>query len=127
MPAVAYHVEDNPVFKALKRKERQLSGTPDGTLKCIFLGDAGCGMLRELKPFGAREVCGEQLIKYFLSRSSVDVVGVFSPYRSPTSSFPSSGFPFAAMETQSFYPKRTAQPADCALVQKMVTELPRPS
>jgi hypothetical protein len=34
MPPVADHVEDNPVFKALERKERQLSKVPSGTLKC---------------------------------------------------------------------------------------------
>jgi hypothetical protein len=83
-------------------------------------------MLRELKPFGAQEVYGEQVIKYFLSRSSVDVVGVFSPYRSPPQIFqaPVSRSPQwrVSLFTRSARPSQ----ADCALVQKMVTELPRP-
>jgi hypothetical protein len=45
MPPIAYDVEDNPLFKALCKKERQLSSAPAGTLKCIFVGDAGCWML----------------------------------------------------------------------------------
>jgi hypothetical protein len=125
MPAVAYHAEDNPVFKALKRKERQLSGAPDGTLKCIFLGDAGCGMLRELKPFGVQEISGQQVITHFLSRSSIDVVGVFSPYRS-FQVFQAPGSRSPQWRVSLF--TRTAIPgeADCALVQKMVAEMPRP-
>src|ERR1043166_9803362 len=42
-------MEDNPVFKALRRKERQLSSVPRGTLRCIFLGDAGCRILWDLR------------------------------------------------------------------------------
>jgi len=125
MPAVAYHAEDNPVFKALKRKERQLSGAPDGSLKCIFLGDAGCRMLRELKPFGVQEVCGEQVIKHFLSRSSIDLVGVFSPYRS-FQVFQAPGSRSPQWRVSLF--TRTAVPgeADCTLIQKMVAGMPRP-
>jgi hypothetical protein len=125
MPAVAYHEEDNPVFKALKRKERQLSGTPDGTLKCIFLGDAGCRMLRELKPLGVQEVCGEQVIKHFLLRSSVDVVAVFSPYRS-SQLFQAPGSHSPQWKVNLF--TRTAVPgkANCALIKKMVADMPRP-
>ena len=81
MPPIAYDLEDNPVFKALRRKERQLSGVSPNTLKCIFLGDAGCGMLRDLTPFGASHVSGKQVIHHFLGRSSVDIVCVFSPCR----------------------------------------------
>ncbi|SFM04134.1 hypothetical protein SAMN03159423_5011 [Bradyrhizobium sp. NFR13] len=81
MPAVADDIEDNPVFKSLQRKERQVSRTPEGTLKCIFLGDAGCRMLRELTPFGPFEVSGDQVIRHFLSRSTIDIVCVFSPHR----------------------------------------------
>lgn len=81
MPPVADHLEDNPVYSALRSKERQLSKSEAGVLKCIFLGDAGCHMLRELKPLGGFQVSGEQVINYFLRRSKVDLVCVFSPYR----------------------------------------------
>jgi hypothetical protein len=81
MPPVADHLEDNPVYNALRSKERQLSKSESGVLKCIFLGDAGCHMLRELRPLGGSQVSGEQVIHYFLQRSKVDLVCVFSPYR----------------------------------------------
>lgn len=125
MPPVAYHVEDNPVFKALKRKERQLSGTPNETLKCIFLGDAGCRMLRELKPFGVREVCGEQVIRHFLSRSAIDVVGVFSPYRS-LNAFLGAGSRSPQWKVNLYTRTTVPSEADCARIQKMVTVMPRP-
>lgn len=88
MPPVADHIEDNPVYSALRSKERQLSKSEAGVLKCIFLGDAGCYMLRELKPLGGFQVSGEQVINYFLQRSKVDLVCVFSPYRNWESFMP---------------------------------------
>ncbi len=83
MPPIAYDVEDNPLFKALCKKERQLSSAPAGTLKCIFVGDAGCWMLRELRSYDPTRQAknGEEIIRHFLKRSSVDIVCVFSPTR----------------------------------------------
>jgi hypothetical protein len=83
MPPVAYHVEDNLVYRALVKKERQLAAAPAGHLKCIFLGDAGCSMLRWLKPMNpaGREIGGEQVIHRFLAESDVDLVCVFSAAR----------------------------------------------
>jgi hypothetical protein len=49
MPAVAYHLEDNLLYKALKKKERQLSSVPAGVIKCVFVGDAGCSIPRRGK------------------------------------------------------------------------------
>jgi len=84
MPAVAYHVEDNPVYKALRKKERQLGAAPTTYKKCIFLADAGCSMLRWLKPLNTagREIGGEQVIQHFLTDADVDLVCVFSASRS---------------------------------------------
>ena len=81
MPAIAYDLEDNPVFRRLKVKKSQLSKAPSGSLKCIFLGDAGCDTLRDLTRFDPtnRAVNGEQIIWHFLDNSSVDLVAVFSP------------------------------------------------
>jgi hypothetical protein len=125
MPAVADHIEDNPVFKALRRKERQISSSPEGALKCIFLGDAGCRMLRELKPFGPHDVSGDQVIKHFLTRSSVDLVCVFSPYRALQQLF--SGGSRAPQWKVSLYPRNAELvPADYELLNKMVLALPKP-
>lgn len=125
MPPVAYHPEDNPVFRALKRKERQLSGTPKDALRCVFLGDAGCSMLRQLKPFGVQEVCGEEVVKYFLSRSSIDVIGIFSPYRS-SQLFQVSGSRAPQWKVSIYTRTSVPNEADCALINKMVEAMPRP-
>ena len=66
-------------------KTRQLAGAPAGTLKCIFVGDAGCLMLREPQtydPARATKSAGE-IIHHFLQRSSIDLVCVFSPRPRP--------------------------------------------
>jgi hypothetical protein len=87
MPLSAYDLEENTLFNALekKRKKRQLAAAPAGTLKCIFVGDAGCLMLREPQtydPTRATKSAGE-IIHHFLQRSSIDIVCVFSPRRRP--------------------------------------------
>lgn len=86
MPPVAYDLEDNPIFKALKKKTKQVRGVEQGTLKCIALMDAGCDLLRRLRPIGAiHEIGGEEIILHALRKLSIDSVIVFSPYReSPT-------------------------------------------
>ncbi|MGY4296141.1 hypothetical protein ACVWXN_004236 [Bradyrhizobium sp. i1.4.4] len=124
MPPVADHVEDNPVFKALERKERQLSKVPSGTLKCIFLGDAGCRMLRELRPMGAREVSGEQVINYFLAKSTVDIVCVFSPYRALQQLY--SGGSRAPQWKVSIYPREQTAAAEVDGLTKMAAAMPKP-
>lgn len=124
MPPVSYHAEDNPVFNALKRKERQLSGTPIGTLRCIFLGDAGCNMLRELKPLNSREVSGDGVIKYFLARSSIDVVCVFSPYRS-IGALLGAGSRSPQWRVSLYTRTTIPSKSDCALLNKMAAAIPR--
>jgi hypothetical protein len=83
MPPIAYDIEDNPVYRRLQSKRSQLSGVPDGLLKCIFLGDAGCDILRRLRQSNPTRpaVSGEQIVWHFLARSTVDIVVVFSPQR----------------------------------------------
>jgi hypothetical protein len=84
MPPIAYHLEDNPVFRRLDKKRSQLSGVPKEALKCIFLGDAGCATLRDLTPVSPdpRAVTGGRIIQHFLKKSSIDIVVVFSAQRS---------------------------------------------
>jgi hypothetical protein len=82
MPAVAYDLEDNPICKALKKKAKQVQGAASGTLRCIVLVDAGCRLLRNLRPISSvHEIGGEKIIHHALSRLSVDVVAVVSPRR----------------------------------------------
>lgn len=87
VPPYAQDIEDNPVFKALQKKRDQLSGVPEDSLKCIFIGDAGCTILRDLRPFNTFGIIsGEQIISHFLKKTSIDVVAVFSAQRA--SNFP---------------------------------------
>jgi hypothetical protein len=82
MPSVTYDVRNNPLYETLKSKARQLKGVEEGVLKGIFLGDAGCRLLREIRPIGGgREVTGEQIIREFLTRNPIDLVAVFVPKR----------------------------------------------
>lgn len=82
MPPVAYHLEDNPIYKALKRKVPQIKEVGDDRLRCIFLVDAGCRLLRRLRPFGGvGEIGGDDIIRHALRKLSIDVVCVFSPHR----------------------------------------------
>lgn len=81
MPAVAYDLEDNPIYKALKKKASQIKGAEAGTLRCAVLVDVGCSLLRRLQPIGAQEIGGETIIRYSLRKLSIDLVIVLSPYR----------------------------------------------
>jgi hypothetical protein len=83
MPAVACDLESNPIFNRLKGKRSQLAGVPPGSLKCIFLVDVGCDLLRELrrKDHAGRTVSGEDIIQSFLKKSSIDIIVVCSPHR----------------------------------------------
>jgi hypothetical protein len=125
MPAVAYDLEDNHIFKALRKKERQLSDVPTGILKCIFLGDAGCRNLRHLRPMGVVETSGEQIIHHFLARSEIDVVCVFSPHRSDSPFRP--GFS-SRQWTVSLYDRRKATlENEYRKLAALVEALPRPN
>jgi hypothetical protein len=81
MPPMAYDLENNPIRKRLKDKQSQLSGVPAGSLKCIFLVDVGCDLLRQLdrNDYTGRAVSGNNIIWAFLKKSHVDIVVVFSP------------------------------------------------
>lgn len=125
MPAVAYDLEDNHVYKALARKEKQLSDLPPGMLKCVFLGDAGCRNLRHLRPMGVVETSGEKIIHHFLASSTVDVVCVFSPHRSDHPSGPI--FSSHAWTATLFDRRRPAPENDYARLNALLQALPRPS
>lgn len=83
LPPIAYDLESNPVFTRLKDKARQLSGVPEGTLKVIFLADAGSHILMRLndKDHVGLQKSGNEIIQHFLSKNSVHAVCVFSPKR----------------------------------------------
>jgi len=82
MPALCYSLEDNPIFKALKAKERQLRKTPAGNLRIVFLCDGGCGPLRDLNGYDPtnRVKSASDIIRHYLSKgSALDHVIVVAP------------------------------------------------
>ena len=83
MPALAYDLENNPIYKALKYKSRQIKGAAEGSLKCVVLVDAGCRLLRHLRarPGAIYEISGEEIIRHVLGKLSIDIVIVLSPHR----------------------------------------------
>jgi len=81
MPSEAHDVRDNPLYTVLKSKQDQLRSAPSGTRRAIFLGDAGCHLLRDIRPMtqGLRTVSGYDIIQTFLSDTDIDFVAVFVP------------------------------------------------
>jgi hypothetical protein len=85
VPALAYKIQDNPVYKTLKSKEDQLSGASDTALKVIFLADGGSRLLRLLNDKDPQNLywSGSEIIQHFLNKSSITAICVFSPHRPP--------------------------------------------
>ena len=89
MPSLAYHVRNNPLYEALRSKSNQLSDSPDGVRRMVFLGDAGCGMLRDIHPVGVspETFSGRQIILKFLQDCpEIDSVLVASAKRERSAS-----------------------------------------
>jgi hypothetical protein len=86
MPAETHSLDENPLFELLERKMRQLRGAQPGTLRIIFLADAGSTLLRSIgrynSPSGLTK-SGTDIINYFLARrsASIDAVVAFSPHK----------------------------------------------
>lgn len=90
MPSEAHDLRENPVWKVLKSKEReQLRAVPAGVKRVIFLCDAGCTLLRDVNPISPHHttVSGRDVIRAFLSESTIDGVCVFTPGRSNRNPF----------------------------------------
>ncbi|MFN3857469.1 MAG: hypothetical protein ACK4RV_06930 [Caulobacter sp.] len=89
MPPETHSLEDNPLYKLLSRKLRQLKAARPGTKRVIFLGDAGSTLINRLGTLGEidptrRRVSGFEIISHFVTANqrAVDAVITFSPVRS---------------------------------------------
>lgn len=125
MPPVAYDLEDNPIYKALKKKARQVKQPGAHALRCIFLVDVGCDLLRRLKPMGGmREVSGEAIIVHALKKLSIDIVCVFSPYRERQALF---NYESTLNWRVTYFDQRSSVPPDeCAKLAAVAARLPAP-
>jgi hypothetical protein len=84
MPSLAHDLQDNPLYRVLKMKSRQLREVPAGHSRAIFLGNAGCSLLNDIQPMGLglNTFSGKQIIQRFLADDpSIDFVVVFSVER----------------------------------------------
>jgi hypothetical protein len=89
MPSLAYHLRDNPLYAALRLKSKQLRSAPEGARRLVFLGDAGCGMLRDLDthpPMGNHFRGGQVILKFLKDYPEIDFVMVVSASRERASS-----------------------------------------
>jgi hypothetical protein len=125
MPPVAYDLEDNPIYKALNKKAKQVRGAGSGTLKCIFLVDAGCRLLRHLQPVRSlHEIRGEEIIRHALSKLSIDVVAVVSPHRTSSRPF---GIQSELFWNVTCFDRRKGVPnGEYERLEAMAKQLPRP-
>jgi hypothetical protein len=125
MPAVAYDLEDNPVFKALEKKSDQIRATPAGTLRCVIPVDAGSNLLRRLRPMSTVfEIGGEAIIRHAIATLNIDCVIVFSAHRHHELVF---GTRSELLWNVSCFDRRNVIPdGEYARVEAMAAQLPRP-
>ncbi len=80
MPSLTHDLRENPLFRVLKDKSKQLRDAPEGSRRAIFLGNAGCRLLDELglsRP-SHNTYSGGQIIMEFLEYDrSIDFVCTF--------------------------------------------------
>lgn len=81
MPAVATSLQKNTIWRILERKSSQIKAAQPGTLRCVFLFDAGHDLLGFGLSRHGREFSGEEIIRDALQKFPIDVVCVFSPQR----------------------------------------------
>jgi len=124
MPAVAYSLTDNTLYRGLVEKENQLPPAQEGLVRCIFVADAGCHLLRELRPISMspEEVSGEQIVQHFMSRSTIDIVAVFSPILSPPLLSPH--LSRLRWQPMVYYRPDTISESEAARVQQIASSLP---
>lgn len=126
MPSVAYDLEKNPIFKALKSKSKQIKGADGNDLRCVILVDVGCSLLRRLRSFGgAHEVGGDTIINHALTKLSIDVVIVLSPFRKRERVF--SVQSELIWNVSCFDSRASLSSEEYDRLEKMAAELPRPS
>lgn len=126
MPPVAYDLEDNPVYKALRKKSGQIRDTNDRPVRVVFLFDAGCELLRYIgQPHTyVHEISGESIVEHALGKlSGIDVVCVFAPFRDQLTSM---GRDREVVWNLTCFDRRTSVPkGEYARLEQLTRELPR--
>ena len=91
VPALIYHPERNPIYRALHKKVRQLSGFDQAVIKCVVIVDVGCSVLTNLRPIssGGSQLIPENVISWAREKFGIDLVVVLSPAIPRSRGFPS--------------------------------------
>lgn len=128
MPPIAYDLEDNPLFGALtsSRKRKQLKEAPNDALRCIFVADGGCHLLRHIESRDPtnRECNGLAIIRHAMTKAKLDVVCALSPKRQTDFMRPLMGGPIAWTVTLVVSPR--AANIDTSRLTALADILPRP-
>jgi hypothetical protein len=126
MPAVTYDIEDNPVYKSLEEKAYQLKHVSSSILRCVFLFDAGSQLLRYFHSQGEMEVRGSRIVPHALSKLSLDVVCVFSPYRRPQGVLEAPGERPVHWKVETFDRRRDILSSEYDKLNRVAAALPHP-
>lgn len=126
MPSVAYDLEDNPIYKALKKKSRQIKNDENDAIGCVFLFDAGCNILRNLTSHSLQEIDGATIIQHTMRKHSIDVVCVFSSDRPNIHNFMSLDRNKIRWKVSCFDKRQGLDKDEYAGIEKLATQLPAP-
>ncbi len=89
MPSLTYNLKENPLYASLRLKSKQLREADEGVRRIVFLGDAGCGLLRDLSVHRAAHdhfSGGQVILKFLDDYPAIDFVMVISANRERRSS-----------------------------------------
>jgi hypothetical protein len=128
MPSLAYDLRENPLYRVLASKSRQLESVPDGILRGIFLGDAGCQLFNNIDRVDRvnHTFSGQQVIEAFLAdENSIDFVAVFSVKRAKDGSWGHLRSP-RVWYLYPFEQKKSAQRVDLGRLLHLRNLLPAP-
>jgi hypothetical protein len=84
MPSLTYNLTENPLYASLRLKSKQLRAADEGVRRIVFLGDAGCGLLRDLSVHRSAHdhfSGGQVILKFLDDYPAIDFVMVISANR----------------------------------------------
>ncbi len=89
MPPLTYNLKENPLYASLRLKSKQPREADEGVRRIVFLGDAGCGLLRDLSVHRSSHdhfSGGQVILKFLDDYPAIDFVMVISANRERRSS-----------------------------------------
>jgi hypothetical protein len=93
MPSMTYDLKENPLYASLRLKSKQLRAAEPGVQRIVFLGDAGCGLLRDLSTHNSAHdhfTGGQVILKFLDDYPEITLVMVISARRHRRASGPGS-------------------------------------